>query len=515
MNKMRDRQQPSQAGELPTSLSRLANNTLWNLAGQLLPLIIAIAAMPPLIRSLGIDRYGFLSLALVLIGYAGLFDLGVSRAVTRLVAQRLAEHDISGAKRIGVVATTYMVLLGVLSGVLLGAFSEDIIGRWLVIPRDLQGEAKNAMGLLAASMPVVLLTSSYRSYIEAHQHFKPLNVVRILMGAFTYLGPLCAALVSPRLELVVGAMVAMRVVALIAHAWVANKHCDFQYVLQLPDTNTSRTLFSLGGWITVSNIIGPIMATMDRFILGGLVSVELVAYYSTPYDLMSRVMIIPYALMATLFPVIAGLGADPPRLRETYHSIIRWVFVCMFPVVFVTITLGGGFLRLWLGEAFASHGTIVLQILAVGVLANSLAQAPALLIQGVGRPKWMAVVHVVELPVFLLGIWYLTNLFGIAGTALTWAARAVGDCVILFALTNNWLTNSKTELRTILPSIVIACCLMTAGFFVTSPLQSASLCVLGLVMFGIFSWRIVLTPTDKARIIGVLSSRAPSIRAGK
>jgi O-antigen/teichoic acid export membrane protein len=169
-------------------------------------------------------------------------------------------------------------------------------------------------------------------------------------------------------------------------------------------------------------------------------------------------------------------------------------------------------LQLWLGEQFARQGTIVLQILSVGVLANSLAQAPALLIQGVGRPKWMAIVHLVELPFFLLGIWYLTNRFGIAGTAITWAARAVVDCVVLFMLTSSWLTNSKMELRPVLLPISVACCLMATGFAVSSVMQGISLCFLGLAAFGTYSWRIVLPPADKARIAGILTNRAPDIR---
>ena len=185
----------------------------------------------------------------------------------------------------------------------------------------------------------------------------------------------------------------------------------------------------------------------------------------------------------------------------------------MFPVVFTAITLGGGFLRLWLGAAFAYHGTIVLQILAVGVLANSLAQAPANLIQGVGQPKWMAIIHMVELPLFLIGIWYLTNLFGIAGTAITWAVRAIVDCIILFALANNWLAKSKIELRTVAFSISIAGCLVIAGFAASSPLQSALLWFFGLAVFSVFSWRVVLTPADKTRIIEVLSGRISSVPA--
>ena len=64
----------------------LARNTVWNLGGQVAPLVVAIFAIPPLIKGLGTDRFGVLTLAWVVIGYFSLFDLGLGRALTKLVA---------------------------------------------------------------------------------------------------------------------------------------------------------------------------------------------------------------------------------------------------------------------------------------------------------------------------------------------------------------------------------------------------------------------------------------------
>ena len=153
------------------SFNRFASNALWNLAGQLAPIAIALVALPPLIHALGIDRYGFLTLAWVLVGYASLFDLGLSRAMTRLVAHRLAEQDAAGARHVGAVATTFMLAFGAASGVLLGVCAGPIVDGWLKVPLALHQEAIHAVWLLAAAMPVVLLTSAYRGYIEAYQAF--------------------------------------------------------------------------------------------------------------------------------------------------------------------------------------------------------------------------------------------------------------------------------------------------------------------------------------------------------
>src|SRR5437667_12210334 len=69
-----------------TSGRVLARNTVWNLSGQLLPMIVAVITVPLLVRGLGVARFGVLSLSYVLIGYFSLFDLGIGRALTKLVA---------------------------------------------------------------------------------------------------------------------------------------------------------------------------------------------------------------------------------------------------------------------------------------------------------------------------------------------------------------------------------------------------------------------------------------------
>src|ERR1700721_1064989 len=55
-----------------TSGRLLARNTIWNLLGSGAPMIVAVFCIPILIRGLGTDRFGVLTLAWALIGYASL-----------------------------------------------------------------------------------------------------------------------------------------------------------------------------------------------------------------------------------------------------------------------------------------------------------------------------------------------------------------------------------------------------------------------------------------------------------
>jgi O-antigen/teichoic acid export membrane protein len=49
----------------------LLRNTLYNFPGLGLPLLVAIVTMPVLIESLGLDRFGILTLIWTLISYNG------------------------------------------------------------------------------------------------------------------------------------------------------------------------------------------------------------------------------------------------------------------------------------------------------------------------------------------------------------------------------------------------------------------------------------------------------------
>ena len=60
---------------------------------RLVPLLVGLAVLPLLIRTLGLDRYGFLTLVWVLVGYASIFDFGIGRVLIRVVALRLARGD--------------------------------------------------------------------------------------------------------------------------------------------------------------------------------------------------------------------------------------------------------------------------------------------------------------------------------------------------------------------------------------------------------------------------------------
>ncbi len=126
------------------SARRVAVGTVYNLMGLGVPLILALAVTPYLIRTLGLDRYAVLSIMLVIIGYASLFDLGIGRSLTKMVAEKLGagqEQEVAGWTATGLVL---LAALGMLGAVVIAFAAGPLFGRLVKVPANLQAEVIQA-----------------------------------------------------------------------------------------------------------------------------------------------------------------------------------------------------------------------------------------------------------------------------------------------------------------------------------------------------------------------------------
>ena len=74
-----------------------------------------------------------------------------------------------------------------------------------------------------------------------------------------------------------------------------------------------------GGWVSVITMLGPLLVTIDRLVIASLSGAKAIAYYTVPYDLVSRTMVISGSFSSAIFPRLASVSAKSARdmaLRE-------------------------------------------------------------------------------------------------------------------------------------------------------------------------------------------------------
>jgi len=491
-------------GERPTFTSgrRLARNVIWNLLGAGAPILVGIVAIPVLIKGLGTARFGILTLAWMVVGYFSLFDFGLGRALTKLVAEKLGAGQDDEIPRLIRTAMLLMLVLGLLGAMSLAASSPWLVFGVLKIPVSIQQETLLAFYLLAVSVPVVICTTGLRGVLEAYQCFGQINMVRAPLGVFTFLGPLLVLPFSNSLVPVVTVLVAVRLLSGCVYAVLCWRTVPAVWDSWRVQKSMIGSLVSFGGWMTVTNIVGPMLVYLDRFIIGVLISVTAVAYYTTPYEVVTKLSIIPAALMRVMFPAFStAMVQDKSRAALLCCRAVNYVFLALFPIVIVIVLFAHEGLALWIGEEFAVSSTSVLQLLAVGIFFNSLATVPFGLIQGAGRPDITAKLHLLELPFYLLLLWWLINTHGIVGAAISWSVRGGIDTVFLFWISQRMVLETSYFLKRLIPMAGGAILLFVCAAITSGVATKGFFLLLSLSLFAVTAWFFVLTNDERAVIL--------------
>lgn len=398
-----------------------------------LPLVVAIVAIPALIHSLGDEKFGILTLIWAVVSYFGLFDFGLGRAVTQQVAVAVAAKDESRTRDIVGTSSLLMLGLGIFAGIVMAA-AAPFLSRQFAGSGDV-GEVMRAFFWMALAMPAVVLTSGYRGILEAMGRFGLINAIRFPMGVFTFAGPLVVVWAGDtRLDIISAVLCLGRILACVVHGWYAVRSVPGNAAHGHVQRALIKPLLSLGGWISVSNIVSPLMSYIDRFALGFMVSAAAVAYYATPQELILRVGIIPTAVAAVLFPLFAAGKNGTDRSGDKAH-IRRYslvILAMLLPLTLILFFFAHPLLAWWISPEFAANSASMLQIMSIASLASGLAQVPFAMLQGRGRADITAKLHLAEFPLYLALLSLLIMHYGATGAAWAWLIRIAADMAAMY-----------------------------------------------------------------------------------
>jgi O-antigen/teichoic acid export membrane protein len=479
----------------------IAKNSIYNLFGYGIPLVFAIAIIPPLIKGLGTERFGILSLAWIIIGYFSFFDFGIGRALTKIVAEKIGTNRTEEIPGLFWTSFFLMLFISLLFTIILIILAPSLVYNFFKISKSLQVETLNTLYILALSIPIVTTTAGIRGILEAYQKFGIINIIRIILGVFSFLGPLLCLIFTNSLFWIACFLIIVRIVVWIlymSHCLKLNINLKSKFYFE---SSLVKPILKLSGWMTVSNFVVPLIVYSDRFLIGALVSAKAIAYYATPYEAVTKLLVIPGALTGVLFPAFsASYLTNPDFTKKISLRAVKYIFILLYPIILLIITFANKGMSLWLGVKFAENSTLILQLLAIGVLFNCLAYIPFAFLQGIGRPDITAKVNLIELPIYLLFMWIAIKYDGINGAAFVWMLRMAIDAIVLFLFAKRHIsTHFEFKLKYNYLIILFVCSIFPVLISVIS-LKLILLIVIQLA-FLFVSWKFLLQEEERMFLV--------------
>lgn len=413
----------------------LKKNIGWNLIGSVAPMLLGLVTIPFLIKQIHVEAFGILTLVWSLIGYFSIFDFGIGRALTHQVSSNVSDKTLDNLPNIIKTGLLFMLLTGFVGGAILAVLSYPLGSSWLNVSKGLQTDTIKCLLIASIGIPLTTITSGLKGILEGFEDFKAANILRIILGVANFGFPALTVLfIDKSLEYMVLSLVLTRLIVMVGHIILVNKRLPITtiFAAHLAKKEETKKILTFGAWMTLSNIISPLMVTADRFIISYMLGAGLVAFYTVPFDFIVRLLIIPAALTGVLFPRFSYLFKNK---FEEVGPLYKRSFVLILAVmglISAGLAVGSYFgLTLWLGKSFAEQSWAIASILSIGLLFNSLAQIPHAAIQASGDVKITSILHLFEF-IFYVPLLYLgLHFYGLKGAAFVWVLRVFADFMVL------------------------------------------------------------------------------------
>jgi O-antigen/teichoic acid export membrane protein len=441
-------------GDLALSVSR---HTAYNLVGQILPILLGLVTVPLYLKLVGSERYGVLAIAWLLLGYFGMFDLGLGRATSfRLAAQKGAEPQSRADTMWAALAVNG--LMGVTGGLILWGVAAIFFGHLFKVGPDLRPEVLASVPLLALTVPVATVTGVLTGAMQGRERFLEINTVNVISTTLLQLIPLgIAATLGPHLPLLLAGTLMARGLAAAVLAYRCHAELTRGMKMRI-ERGEIVSLLKYGGWVNLTSIFGPVLYMLDRFTIGAMLSATAVTDYTVPYTMASRTAIMSGSLLGALFPRLSSASADEREVLADRATMT--ILALLSPLFLAGIYIMQPFLHFWVGQRVGPDAPFVGRFILLGMWANALALVPFTRLQASGRPDLVSKILIAEIPPYLLMLWAGIHFFGLVGCAAAAAFRYLMDYMLLTRFAGRRFTGGGLTLATF---VVLGAAVYCAG----------------------------------------------------
>jgi len=499
---------------------RVARNGALYFASLAVPALAAVFLVPVTVRALGASRFGLLALAWAIAEGSGMFDLGLSRATVRFVA----DATVTGRHRLRevVLASIYsQAAMGCVGGVLVFLVAPFLVHHLFKIPAPAQPEAIAMFRVLSLHVPIILTANALRAALEGAQRFDVSTALRIPGSLASVAVPAIIAPAGGSLALILWVLLAVRVVlAMIAAQAV--KRVLVPEGWELPSNlRMLREMLGYSGWVAVSAAVAPILASFDRVAVGSIIGTVALGYYSGAAEAANRFVLIPVTAFSAMLPALAATHASEGWIRSltVTRAARRQLGALFFPLCFGLFVFGPALLGVWLGPEFAREAGTAFRILSAGIFLSGLAVLPLALLYGAGRPDLPAKINLLQTAVHIPLTILLVRALGITGAAIPVAVRCAEDLIgyewASRRAIGRYVAGTEDrgmERRFWLPALILASSFAVAFSMLraSAPGSVVVIAVLGLGVYCWLCWSRVLSQRERRAWLGMLLWSRPS-----
>lgn len=407
------------SGVLWTTIQTVINRGF----GFIVKLVLARLLLP--------EDFGIIGMAIVFIGFINVFnELGMSAALIQRKKELLRDIDFHTAFWTGILwALIVFLIVSFIIGPLAAWFYETPV-LVKIIP---------ALSISILVNPI--------SLVHQVQLTKDLNFKKIaIINNVGSVGSGILALILAYLDAGVWALVVNSVAGAFIMVPLFFKATGWKPQLKW-SKQSFKKIFGFGIYTTGTNLFGKLTANIDYLIVGKLIGVSALGFYSFAFILTD---IFRGQLMGiiknVMYPVFAQLQDDPDKMKSYYLTVIRINSLIVNPIMFGIILFSDYLVPAFFGEKWVSS-IILIKILATSVIVHMIISSNSSLFRAKGKVRIELEMQIVKtllffIPAIVIGTYY----FGTTGTATGYLIAKILTVIYTLIYSKKHLDIGMTEM---------------------------------------------------------------------
>lgn len=370
----------------------IARNVLFNWFGTIANMAVGFFLSPFILHRLGNVAYGVWVLAVSVVGYLGLLDLGMQSSVLRFVSQGHTQQNHQAASDATSAALWVRLQISAIALLLSGGLAA-VFPHVFKIPPELASDARKAILLIGATTAITLSFGVVGGIISALNRYDLQNYVGLVQTAIRVVG---IVIVLRGGHGIVGIAVCEFFATLagkLLQVWIARVlYPELRIRLSRPSTETLRKIWSYSAYTFLVTIAVQLVYQTDNLVVGAFVSPAAVTFYAIANSLCRYATQLISSISGTFLPAASTYEAagDSAGLLMLYKNGTRTSLVVSLPMLITLIVRGSSFIGLWMGQQYSHSSGIVLVILAVPLIFAFANHAAGSIAFGVEKHKTMA-----------------------------------------------------------------------------------------------------------------------------
>jgi O-antigen/teichoic acid export membrane protein len=405
---------------LQLRVRHIARNVLFNWLGTIANMAVGFFLAPFILHRLGDVAWGVWVLAVSVVGYLKLLDLGMQSSVLRFVSKGHTQGDHQAASDAISAALWVRIQLSALVLLLSGTLAL-VFPTLFKIPVALASDARKAILLIGVTTAITMSVGVVSAVLSGLNRYDLQNYVNLTQTAVRVVGVVAVlrtghGIVAIALCELLAAIIANALLVLIAH----RIYPELKIKLAKPKRETLRQIWVYSSYAFLTTIAIQLVYQADNLVVGAFISASAVTFYAIANNLCTYTNQIIGSIGGTFVPAASTYEAsgDAAGLLALYKNGTRATIMVSLPILITLIVRGRTFISLWMGPQYAQSSGTVLIILCVALFFTFANRTASSIAYGVEKHKTAALWAIGEGVANLVLSIILVHRYGIYGVAL-------------------------------------------------------------------------------------------------